>query len=62
VSHQTVGAFCRQPVTLQPGRPISSQRFTLSVEQWQAFQAAMDQPLKTLPKLRKLLSEPGVLG
>jgi uncharacterized protein (DUF1778 family) len=34
----------------------------LSVAQWEAFQAAMDQTLKVRPKLRKLLSEPGVLG
>jgi uncharacterized protein (DUF1778 family) len=50
--------FYRKPVAKQTDR----QRFALSVAQWEALQAAMDQPLKARPKLRKLLSKPGVLG
>jgi uncharacterized protein (DUF1778 family) len=39
-------------------------RFELSDEKWLAFQAALDQPVsaKRKPKLKKLLSEPGLLG
>ena len=39
-------------------------RFELSDEEWLAFQAALDQPVspKTKLKLKKLLSEPGLLG
>ena len=37
-------------------------RFELSDEKWLAFQAALDQPVSAKPKLKKLLSEPGLLG
>ena len=37
-------------------------RFELSEEKWLAFQAALDQPVSAKPKLKKLLSEPGLLG
>jgi len=36
-------------------------RFELSDEKWLAFQAALDQPVSAKPKLKKLLSEPGLL-
>lgn len=35
------------------------QRFGLDAEQWASFQAALDAPLRPLPQLGKLLSEPG---
>jgi len=34
----------------------------LDDEKWLAFQAALDQPVSAKPKLKKLLSEPGLLG
>ena len=37
-------------------------RFELSDEKWLAFQAVLDQPVSAKPKLKKLLSEPGLLG
>ena len=37
-------------------------RFELSAQQWRDFQAALDEPVKSRPKLGKLLSEPGLLG
>jgi uncharacterized protein (DUF1778 family) len=37
-------------------------RFELGDENWRAFQAALDQPVGSKPKLKKLLSEPGLLG
>jgi uncharacterized protein (DUF1778 family) len=37
-------------------------RFDLSEENWLAFQTALDQPISNKPKLKKLLSEPGLLG
>ncbi len=36
--------------------------FELSDEKWLAFQAALDQPVSAKPKLKKLLSKPGLLG
>lgn len=37
-------------------------RFELGKEKWTAFQKALDQPVKPKPKLKKLLSEKGLLG
>jgi len=36
------------------------QRFGLDAEQWTAFQAALDAPPQSHPRLKKLLQEPGV--
>jgi uncharacterized protein (DUF1778 family) len=36
--------------------------FALSDEQWDAFQQALDRPVQAKPRLKKLLSEPGILG
>jgi uncharacterized protein (DUF1778 family) len=36
-------------------------RFDLSPEQWEAFQSALDQPVTSKLKLKKLLSQPGLL-
>jgi uncharacterized protein (DUF1778 family) len=35
-------------------------RFGLDAEQWEAFQAALDAPPRALPRLARLLHEPGV--
>ena len=36
-------------------------RFVLDEAQWQAFEQALDRPVQTKPRLRKLLREPGAL-
>lgn len=36
--------------------------FTLDKPLWQAFQAALDRPIQSKPRLKQLLQEPGVLG
>ncbi len=36
--------------------------FQLPPEKWEAFVAALDAPPRDLPRLRKLLSEPGVFS
>jgi uncharacterized protein (DUF1778 family) len=42
---------------------LAEQRlFSLTDEQWEQFQAALDRPVQEKPQLRKLLTEPGVLG
>ena len=33
--------------------------FRLDTEQWEAFMAALDAPPRSLPRLRRLLTEPG---
>ncbi len=37
-------------------------RFELTAEQWAAFQAALEAPVKRRPRLQRLLDEPGLLG
>jgi uncharacterized protein (DUF1778 family) len=34
--------------------------FYLSSEEWEEFRAALDEPPRVIPELRKLLSEPSV--
>lgn len=36
-------------------------RFELDAEQWEAFRAALDAPPRSLPRLRRLLSDPSVI-
>jgi len=36
-------------------------RFSLNAEQWSAFIAALDRPVQSKPRLRRLFTEPGVL-
>jgi uncharacterized protein (DUF1778 family) len=36
--------------------------FQLAPEQWNAFAAALDAPVKEMPALRKLLDEPGIFS
>ncbi|HET6332619.1 MAG TPA: DUF1778 domain-containing protein [Polyangiales bacterium] len=36
------------------------QRFGLDAKQWQKFMAALDAPVRTLPRAERLLNEPGV--
>ncbi len=37
------------------------QRFALTVERWQAFQAALDAAPRPLPRLRRLLQKPSMI-
>ncbi|MBZ5723413.1 MAG: DUF1778 domain-containing protein [Acidobacteriia bacterium] len=36
-------------------------RFSLDADQWSAFVAALDRPVRAKPRLRRLFSEPSVL-
>lgn len=36
-------------------------RFELNEAQWEVFQQALDQPVQPRPRLKKLLTEPGIL-
>ena len=40
---------------------VDQQQFNLSATQWQAFTKTLDRPVKSRPKLRRLLSEPSIL-
>jgi len=37
-----------------------TRRFGLDAERWEAFTAALDAPVRPLPRIQKLLSEPSV--
>lgn len=36
--------------------------FHLDAERWQAFVAALDAPVRDMPRMRKLLNEPGIFS
>lgn len=41
---------------------MDRRQFALNDAQWAAFQQALDRPVQAKPRLKKLLSKPGVLG
>ena len=65
VAHKNVSEFLLDAGIVAANQTLADRtRFELSDEQWLAFQVALDQPVstKTKLKLKKLLSEPGLLG
>ena len=62
-AHKNVSEFLLDAGILAANQMLADRRrFELSAEQWEAFQSALDQPVTARPKLKKLLSEPGLLG
>ena len=63
VSHKNVSEFLLDAGIAMAHETLAEQRlFLLTDEQWDEFQAALDRPVQDKPQLRKLLTEPGVLG
>ncbi|MDH4480311.1 MAG: DUF1778 domain-containing protein [Rhodoferax sp.] len=63
VSHKNVSEFLLDAGIIAANQTLADRsRFELSDENWLAFQAALDQPVSAKPKLKKLLSQPGLLG
>ena len=63
VAHKNVSEFLLDAGITAANQTLADRtRFELSPEQWLAFQAALDQPVSAKPRLKKLLSEPGLLG
>jgi uncharacterized protein (DUF1778 family) len=63
VAHKNVSEFLLDAGILAANQTLADRtRFELSTEQWLAFQSALDQPVRTKPRLKKLLAEPGLLG
>ncbi|NVZ08338.1 DUF1778 domain-containing protein [Allochromatium humboldtianum] len=61
--HKNVSEFLLDAGVIAANQALSDRRrFELSDDQWQAFQQALDRPVQAKPRLKKLLSEPGVLG
>lgn len=62
-SHKNVSEFLLDAgVTAATQTLAERRRFVLGEAQWQAFQEALDRPVKSKPRLKKLLHEPGILG
>jgi uncharacterized protein (DUF1778 family) len=62
-SHKNVSEFLLEAGITMAHEVMAEQRlFLLTDEQWDEFQAALDRPVQDKPQLRKLLTEPGVLG
>jgi uncharacterized protein (DUF1778 family) len=63
VSCRNVSEFLLEAGVMAANQALADRRrFELDDAQWQAFEAALDRPVQTKPRLRKLLNEPGVLG
>ena len=62
-SHKNVSEFLLDAGVTAAAQTLADRRqFVLDESEWQAFQEALDRPVQCKPRLKKLLSEPGVLG
>ena len=60
--HKSVSEFLLDAGIIAANQTLADRnRFELKDEQWQAFQQALDRPVKTELRLKSLLTEPGVL-
>jgi len=59
-SHRSMSDFVMESALARAEETLAERRiFALDAEKWDAFQAALDAPTRTLPRLRALLEEPG---
>jgi len=59
-SSRTLTAFVLESALARADEALADRRsFVLSKDQWTQFQAALDAPPKPLPRMQRLLSEPG---
>ena len=62
-AHKNVSEFLLDAGIMAANQTLADRtRFELSAQRWLAIQAALDQPVNDKPKIKKLLSEPGLLG
>ena len=62
-AHKNVSEFMLDAAIVAANQMLADRlRFELPAHQWDAFEAALDQPVSAKPKLQKLLNEPGLLG
>lgn len=60
VSRRSVSQFVLESALARAEEALADRRiFTLNGPQWKAFVAALDAPLRRLPRLERLLTEPG---
>ena len=61
-SHKNVSEFLLDAGVTAAARTLADRhQFELDEAKWQAFQHALDRPVQTKPRLKKLLREPGLL-
>jgi uncharacterized protein (DUF1778 family) len=61
--HKSVSEFLLDAGVTAAEQALADRRqFVLGEAQWQAFQEALDRPVQSKPRLKKLLREPGALG
>jgi uncharacterized protein (DUF1778 family) len=59
-SHRSVSEFVLESALARADEALASRRtFRLNDAQWKAFTAALDAPPRPLPRLKRLLKEPG---
>lgn len=62
-SHKNVSEFLLDAGVTAAAQTLADRsRFMIGEAQWAAFQNALDRPVQTKPRLKKLLREPGALG
>ena len=60
VSHRTVSAFVLESALARADEALADrQLFHLSKAKWTEFLAALDAPTRPLPRMQRLLTEPG---
>ena len=59
--HKSVSEFILESALGAADEVLADRRyFSLNAEQWEAFQAALDAPPRPLPRLERLMREPGI--
>lgn len=62
VSHKNVSEFLLDAGVTAANQALADRRqFELGDAQWSAFQTALDRPVQAKPRLKKLLTKPGIL-
>ena len=60
VSSRSVSDFVRESALSRADEMLADRRaFVLSKAKWSEFQAALDAPTRPLPRMQRLLTEPG---
>ena len=60
VAHRSVSEFVLESALARADEALADRRtFSLDASQWKAFTAALDAPPRPLPRLKRLLKEPG---
>ena len=60
--HKSVSEFILEAGILAANQALADRRhFGLDDSKWEMFQQALDRPVQVKPRLKKLLSQPGIL-